>query len=116
MKQTHLRRHCDIVRERESKLIALDSSEEAIGDVAPPTTAKVRKLVLLKVPYAELQPYRQKLVELHLDFLLWDWNCVSATICKEMVDNNRNEGYDLRGNPMLWTIDHWTKVIGPCAG
>ncbi|OAE33503.1 hypothetical protein AXG93_1467s1050 [Marchantia polymorpha subsp. ruderalis] len=32
-----------------------------------------------------------------------------------MMDKNRNEENDLRSNPMLWTIDHWTKVLGPCA-
>lgn len=82
----------------------------------PPMTAKVQKLVMLKVSYAELRPYRRELVELHLEFLLWDWNCVSATICKDMMDKNCNEGDDLRGNPMLWTINHWTKILRPCAG
>lgn len=32
------------------------------------------------------------------------------------MNKNHNEGDDLRGNPMLWTIDHWTKVLEPCAG
>ncbi|OAE34508.1 hypothetical protein AXG93_1299s1220 [Marchantia polymorpha subsp. ruderalis] len=77
--------------------------------MTPPTTAKVQKLILLKVPYAELRPYRRELVELHLDFLLWDWNCVSASICKEMMNKNRNEGDHLKNNSMLWRIEHWTK-------
>ncbi|OAE29425.1 hypothetical protein AXG93_4548s1020 [Marchantia polymorpha subsp. ruderalis] len=57
-----------------------------------------------------------RLVALHLKFLLWNWNCVSATICNEMMDNNRNEGDNLRGNPMLWTLNYWTIVLGSCVG
>ncbi|OAE29846.1 hypothetical protein AXG93_339s1040 [Marchantia polymorpha subsp. ruderalis] len=83
--------------------------------MAPLTIAKVRKLVSLKMPDAELRPYRRELIELHLDFLVWDWNCVSATICKEIIDKNRNKRDDLRGNPMLCTIDHWMRDLEPCA-
>lgn len=104
--QDHTRADIAILRERESNPIDLDSSKDAIGDMAPPTIAKVQKLVPLKVPYAELRPYRQELIELHLDFLIWDWNCVSETICKEMMDKNRNKRDDLRGNLMPWTIGH----------
>ncbi|OAE19347.1 hypothetical protein AXG93_3548s1000 [Marchantia polymorpha subsp. ruderalis] len=78
--QDHTRADIAILRERESNPIDLDSSKDAIGDMAPSTIAKVQKLVPLKVPYAELRPYRQELIELHLDFLIWDWNCVSETI------------------------------------
>ncbi|OAE21890.1 hypothetical protein AXG93_1998s1300 [Marchantia polymorpha subsp. ruderalis] len=77
---------------------------------------KVRKLVPLKVTYEELRPFRRKLSEFRLEFLLRNWNCVSVSICKEIVDKNKTEGEDLRGNPMLWTIEHWTKVLGRCAG
>ncbi|OAE26459.1 hypothetical protein AXG93_815s1210 [Marchantia polymorpha subsp. ruderalis] len=60
--------------------------------MAPPkTNDRVRKLVPLKVPYEELRPYRRELSELHLDFLLWNWNCISASICKEIMDKNRND-------------------------
>lgn len=31
------------------------------------------------------------------------------------MDKNRNEGEDLQGNPMLWTIEHWTRVLESCA-
>lgn len=31
-------------------------------------------------------------------------------------DKSTVEGEELRGNPMLWTIKHWTTVLGPCAG
>ncbi|OAE23872.1 hypothetical protein AXG93_3001s1000 [Marchantia polymorpha subsp. ruderalis] len=120
-RREHSRRHCDIERERaeserkrnQSTLIAAKTQFE---DMTPSKTAKGWKLVPLKLSYEELRPYRWKLSELHLDFLLWNWNCVSASICKEITDKNRNEGEDLRGNPMLWTIEHWTKVLGPCAG
>lgn len=73
------------------------------------TNDKVRKLVSLKVPYEELRPFRRDLRELHLDFLIWNWNSISASICKEIMDKNRNEGEDLGGNSMLWTIEHWAK-------
>ncbi|OAE32017.1 hypothetical protein AXG93_4378s1000 [Marchantia polymorpha subsp. ruderalis] len=59
---------------------------------------------------------RRELSELHLDFLLWNWNCISASICKEIMDKNQTEGKDLQGNPMLWTIKHWVRVMGSCAG
>ncbi|OAE32320.1 hypothetical protein AXG93_809s1010 [Marchantia polymorpha subsp. ruderalis] len=39
-----------------------------------------------------------------------------ASICKEVMDKSTVEGEELRGNPMLWTIEHWTTVLGPCAG
>lgn len=32
-------------------------------------------------------------------------------ICKEVMDNNQQEGTDLRGNPMLWMLEHWTRVL-----
>ncbi|OAE27859.1 hypothetical protein AXG93_3459s1020 [Marchantia polymorpha subsp. ruderalis] len=84
--------------------------------MAPKKSDRVKKLVPLKVPYEELRPFRRELRELRLEFRLWNWNCVSASICKEVMDKNVNEGEELRGNPMLWTIEHWTKVMGPCAG
>ncbi|OAE23091.1 hypothetical protein AXG93_2590s1010 [Marchantia polymorpha subsp. ruderalis] len=80
------------------------------------TKDTVRKLVLRKMPYEELRHYRRELIELHLDFLLWNWNFILASICKEIMDKNRNDGEDLRGNPMPWTIEHWASVMGPCAG
>ncbi|OAE21290.1 hypothetical protein AXG93_868s1280 [Marchantia polymorpha subsp. ruderalis] len=104
-------------REREE----LQSSQPAISEtqieyMAPKKSEKVRKLVPLKVPYEELRPFRHELRELRLEFLLWNWNCVSASICKEVLDNSATEGKELRGNSMLWIIEHWTKVMGPCTG
>ncbi|OAE25890.1 hypothetical protein AXG93_2145s1900 [Marchantia polymorpha subsp. ruderalis] len=32
------------------------------------------------------------------------------------MDKSTVEGEELRGNPMLWTIEHWTKVLATCAG
>lgn len=32
------------------------------------------------------------------------------------MNKNRNKGTDLRGNPLPWTIEHWTRVLEPCAG
>ncbi|OAE31108.1 hypothetical protein AXG93_1928s1010 [Marchantia polymorpha subsp. ruderalis] len=32
------------------------------------------------------------------------------------MNKNKTEGEDLRGKPMLWTIEHWAKVMGQCAG
>ncbi|OAE32674.1 hypothetical protein AXG93_2384s1000 [Marchantia polymorpha subsp. ruderalis] len=32
------------------------------------------------------------------------------------MDKSTVEGEELLGNPMLWTIEHWTMVLGPCAG
>ncbi|OAE28516.1 hypothetical protein AXG93_2469s1000 [Marchantia polymorpha subsp. ruderalis] len=78
--------------------------------VPPKKGDKVRKLVPLKVVYKKLPPFRRELSELRLDFLLWNWNRISASICKEIMDKNKTEGEDLRGNPMLWTIEHWAKV------
>ncbi|OAE28913.1 hypothetical protein AXG93_4891s1020 [Marchantia polymorpha subsp. ruderalis] len=77
---------------------------------------KVRKLVPLKVPYEDLRPFRRELSELRLEFLLWNWNCISASICKEIMDKNQTEGEDLRGNPLLWIVEHWTQVLGQCVG
>lgn len=93
--------------ERERNRLTLLVVTTRVGDIAlPKTNDKVRKLVPLKMPYEELRPIKRKLNELHLDFLLWNWNCISASICKEIIDKNRNDGKDLRGNPMLWTIEH----------
>lgn len=103
-------------RERGSKIDPLASSETQIEDMAPKKSDKVRKLVPLKMPYEELRPFKRELSELRLEFLLWNWNCVSASICKEVMDKSTTEGQELRGNPMLWTIEYWTKVMGPCAG
>ncbi|OAE29486.1 hypothetical protein AXG93_1433s1040 [Marchantia polymorpha subsp. ruderalis] len=91
--------------------------EDAYWRMAPlKTKDKVQKLVPLKVLYKELRPFMRELSKLHLDFLLWNWNCISASICKEIIDKNQTKGMDLRGNPMLWTMEHWAKVMGPCAG
>ncbi|OAE30405.1 hypothetical protein AXG93_3612s1280 [Marchantia polymorpha subsp. ruderalis] len=75
-------------------------------------TPKVWKLVPLNVPHEELRSYRRELNELHLDFLLG----VGIGICKEIMDKNRNGEEDLRGNRMLWTVEHWMQVLGPCVG
>lgn len=40
---------------------------------------------------------------------------MSVTICQELMEKNRNESIDLRGNPLLWTVEHWTHVLEPCA-
>ncbi|OAE32869.1 hypothetical protein AXG93_955s1070 [Marchantia polymorpha subsp. ruderalis] len=81
-----------------------------------PKKDAVPKLIPLRVPDVELRKYRRELIKMRLDFLLWDWNCVLATICKEMINKNRLEGTDLRVNPMLWTFKHWTRVLGSCEG
>ncbi|OAE22507.1 hypothetical protein AXG93_4855s1000 [Marchantia polymorpha subsp. ruderalis] len=95
----------------------LQSAKTRIGDMAPlKKSDKVRKLISLKMPYEELRSFRRELSELRLDFLLWNWNCISASMCKEIMDKNETESEDLQGNPMLWTIEHWTNVMGPCAG
>ncbi|OAE31763.1 hypothetical protein AXG93_4874s1280 [Marchantia polymorpha subsp. ruderalis] len=64
--------------------------------MAPKKSDKVSKLVPLKVPYEELRPFRRELSKLRLDFLLWNLNCVSASICKEIMDKNTTEGVELR--------------------
>lgn len=99
--------------ERKQNRLTLIVAKTRFEDMAPSKTPKV---ILLKVPYEELRPYRRELSELHLDLLLWNWNCVSASICKEIMDKNRNEGEDLRGYLVLWTIEQRTRVLGPCAG
>ncbi|OAE30334.1 hypothetical protein AXG93_4201s1350 [Marchantia polymorpha subsp. ruderalis] len=78
----------------------------------PKKSDKVRKLVPLKEPYEELRSFRRELSELRLDFLLWNWNCISASICKEIRDKKKTESEYLQGNPMLWTVEHWAKVMG----
>lgn len=93
-----------------------DVKDYLVGDITHPRKVAGPKLILLKVPHVELRNYRQNLITACFDFLLWDWNCVSATICHELMDKNKNEGIDLRGNPLLWTVKHWTHVLGPCAG
>ncbi|OAE31110.1 hypothetical protein AXG93_1928s1030 [Marchantia polymorpha subsp. ruderalis] len=84
--------------------------------MGPNKSDEVRKLVPMQVPYKELRPFRRELSELRLEFLFWNWKCVSASICKGIMDKNQTEGVELRGNSMLWTVEHWTKVMGPCAG
>ncbi|OAE30335.1 hypothetical protein AXG93_4201s1360 [Marchantia polymorpha subsp. ruderalis] len=84
--------------------------------MGPKKSDKVWKLIPMKVPYEELRPFQCELSELRLEFLFWNWNCVSASICKEIIDKNHTEGVELQGNSMLWTVEHWTKVMGPCAG
>ncbi|OAE25630.1 hypothetical protein AXG93_2506s1100 [Marchantia polymorpha subsp. ruderalis] len=84
--------------------------------MAPKKSEKVRELVPLNVLYEELRSFKHELRELRLDFLLWNWNCVSASIWKEVMDKSATEGKELRGNPILWTVKHWTKVMGPYAG
>ncbi|OAE32331.1 hypothetical protein AXG93_3017s1000 [Marchantia polymorpha subsp. ruderalis] len=66
----------------------------------------MRKLVPLKVPYEELQSFRRKLNKLHLDFLRWNWNYISASICKEIMDKNWNKGEELRGTNGWKTADY----------
>ncbi|OAE25405.1 hypothetical protein AXG93_4620s2200 [Marchantia polymorpha subsp. ruderalis] len=79
--------------------------------MAPPKKSdKVWKLVPLKVLYEELRPFRCELSELRFNFLLWNWNCISVSICKEIMDKNETEGEDLGDNPMLWTIEIWAKA------
>lgn len=102
----HIRADIATLRERELQSIGFESSKDATGDMTPPAKATLRKSVALKVPYVQLQTYRRELVALHLNFLPWDWNCVLATICKEMMDNSQNESDNLCGNSMPWTLDH----------
>lgn len=37
-------------------------------------------------------------------------------ICQELMDKNWNEGTYFCGNPLLWTVEHWTHVLRSCAG
>ncbi|OAE18955.1 hypothetical protein AXG93_1976s1620 [Marchantia polymorpha subsp. ruderalis] len=98
--------------ERKQNRPTLLAAKTRIGDMAPKKNDKVRKLVPLKVPYVELRPFRFELSKLRLDFLLWNWNCVSTSICKEIMDKNETKGKELQGNTMLWTIEHWEKAEG----
>ncbi|OAE32997.1 hypothetical protein AXG93_4678s1010 [Marchantia polymorpha subsp. ruderalis] len=52
----------------------------------------------MKVPYEELLPFKRELSELRLELLFWNWNCVSASICKEIMDKNVTKGVELQGN------------------
>ncbi|OAE32404.1 hypothetical protein AXG93_3671s1230 [Marchantia polymorpha subsp. ruderalis] len=67
--------------------------------MAPKKSEKVRKLVPLKMPYEELRPFRHELRELRLEFLLWNWNCVSTSM--EVMDKSATEGEELRGMGLL---------------
>ncbi|OAE24344.1 hypothetical protein AXG93_4343s1090 [Marchantia polymorpha subsp. ruderalis] len=74
--------------------------------MAPKKSNKVRKLVPLKVPYVKLRSFRRELIKLRLDFLLWNWNCVSASICKEIMDKNATEGEELQVTNGWKTTDY----------
>lgn len=74
------------------------------------------KLILLKVADVELKNYRQELITARLNFLLRNWNCMSAKICQKLMDKNRHEGTNFQVNPLLWTVKHWTHVLLPCVG
>lgn len=70
------------------------------------------KLISLKVPDVKLQKYQKELIATRLDFLQGYWNCISATI---QLAKNKNVGTDLCDNPLLWMIEHWTRILEPCA-
>lgn len=72
-------------------------------------------LSALKVPEFRLRAYRNKLIATKLDFLLWRWNWVCAAMVQEWHDERAPEAKGLRGNPAIWTIEDWTKILGPCA-
>ncbi|OAE22910.1 hypothetical protein AXG93_2777s1020 [Marchantia polymorpha subsp. ruderalis] len=71
--------------------------------VLPKKSDKVQKLVPLKVPYEELRPFRRELSKLCFDFFLCNWNCISASIYKEIMDKNKTEGEYLRVAPIVST-------------
>ncbi|OAE30296.1 hypothetical protein AXG93_3964s1090 [Marchantia polymorpha subsp. ruderalis] len=64
--------------------------------MAPKKSDKVRKLVPLKVPYEELRSFRRDLSELRLEFLLWNWNCVSVGFFERILKGQRV---------------HWTRIF-----
>ncbi|OAE26810.1 hypothetical protein AXG93_215s1060 [Marchantia polymorpha subsp. ruderalis] len=69
----------------------------------------------MKVPYEELRPFRRELSELQLEFIFWNWNCVSASICKEIMDKNMTEGVELRGDERVEDSGlHRSKEKGDC--
>lgn len=114
--------HVDIATLRERERIAIDRLwEQRRRNQRHDTTRKsyYAEIGLAKLRICDETTMRanwRELVALHLNIQLWDWNCVLATICKEMMDNNWNEGDDFCGNSMMWTLDHWTRVLVPCVG
>ncbi|OAE20806.1 hypothetical protein AXG93_1748s1110 [Marchantia polymorpha subsp. ruderalis] len=87
--------------------------------MGPKKSDKVRKLLPMKVPYEELQPFSRELGELRLEFLFWNWNwnCVSASICKEIMDKNVTEGVKLRGDERMEDSGlHKSEEKGDCVG
>ncbi|OAE21819.1 hypothetical protein AXG93_1855s1000 [Marchantia polymorpha subsp. ruderalis] len=92
-------------REKERNRPTLLAVKTRIKVMGPKKSDKVRKLVPMKVPYEELRPFKRELSELRLEFLFWNWNCVSVSICKEIIDKNQTEGVELRGGTV--TPDQW---------
>ncbi|OAE32850.1 hypothetical protein AXG93_1409s1170 [Marchantia polymorpha subsp. ruderalis] len=87
--------------EREQNRPTLLAAKKRIRNMVPPKKSdKVRKLVPLKVPYEELRPFMRELSKLRLDFLVWNWNCISASIYKEIMDKNET-------NPRPSTIRYY---------
>lgn len=73
------------------------------------------QLSALKVSELRLIAYRNELIAAKLEFLLWGWNWVCAAMVQEWHDGRASKAEGLRGNPAIWTIEDWAKILGPCA-
>ncbi|OAE24398.1 hypothetical protein AXG93_4530s1000 [Marchantia polymorpha subsp. ruderalis] len=72
---------------RLQEVLALEEQREAAKQRTEQIQLKRKKAYdkrVRPVSYEELRPFRRKLSELRLDFLLWNWNCVSASICSDV--------------------------------
>lgn len=53
-----------------------------------------------------LRAYRDELIATKLNFLLWSWNWISATIVKECHEGHAPQGNDICGELESLTIKH----------
>lgn len=103
---------------RESALANSELSEDREWEIESVAMKRASRLWLLslKIPEFGLRVYRQELITAKVNFLLCDWNWISATIVKEWQEERASDTDVLRCNLESWTIDHLVQVLGPCAG
>ncbi|KAL3677998.1 hypothetical protein R1sor_020954 [Riccia sorocarpa] len=63
----------------------------------------------------ELRAFEERLRNLRLDFLLWEWQMCLPACALDIVEGKRFEN-SLRANYNEWTIQHWETVLGPFRG
>lgn len=73
-------------------------------------------MAALKVLEVRLRDFHNELILAKLNFLLWSWSWVCAAMIQEWNDKSETNADGFRGNPALWQIWDWEKVMGRCVG